>query len=53
MVQLGYNVFDIEAPDKTIETYEDYLAQSGIRDLIRYAATRSSYAPMACESAKK
>jgi predicted aldo/keto reductase-like oxidoreductase len=40
MVQLGYNVFDIEEPEKEVETYEDYLGASGLRDLIKYASAR-------------
>jgi hypothetical protein len=40
MVQLGYNVFDIEAPKQGVETHEDYLGESGIRALIKYAAAR-------------
>jgi hypothetical protein len=40
MVQLGYNVFDIEEPEKGLKIYEDYLGESGIRDLIKYAASR-------------
>jgi len=39
MVQLGYNVFDIEEPEKDVKTYEDYLAESGIRDFIKDAAS--------------
>ncbi len=39
MVQLGYNVFDIEETDEEqdIETYDDYLGTSGIRQLISLA----------------
>jgi hypothetical protein len=42
MVQLGYNVFDIENTDeeKDIETYDDYLGTSGIRQLISHARSR-------------
>jgi predicted aldo/keto reductase-like oxidoreductase len=40
MVQLGYNVFDIQDSEKDIKTYGDYLGASGIRDLIKYAASR-------------
>jgi predicted aldo/keto reductase-like oxidoreductase len=40
MVQMGYNVFDIEEPEREIETYKDYLGTSGLRDLIRYATAR-------------
>lgn len=34
MVQVGYNVFDIQEPAKEIETYPDYLGTSGIRALL-------------------
>jgi len=37
MVQLGYNVFDIESTEKDIKTYPDYLGTSGIRNLIKSA----------------
>jgi predicted aldo/keto reductase-like oxidoreductase len=37
MIQLGYNVFDIEKTEKDIKTYPDYLGTSGIRNLIRSA----------------
>jgi len=37
MVQLGYNVFDIEKTEKDIKTYPDYLGTSGIRNLIQSA----------------
>ena len=40
MVQVGYNVFDIEEPSQDIETYDDYLGASRMRDLIRYASAR-------------
>jgi predicted aldo/keto reductase-like oxidoreductase len=40
MVQLGYNVFDIEDPKQSVETYKDYLSESGLRDLIKYAASQ-------------
>jgi predicted aldo/keto reductase-like oxidoreductase len=42
MVQLGYNVFDIEDTDeeKDIETYDDYLGTSGIRKLISLAKSK-------------
>ena len=40
MVQLGYNVFDIQDPEKDVKTYADYLGASGLRDLIKYAASR-------------
>jgi predicted aldo/keto reductase-like oxidoreductase len=37
MVQLGYNVFDIQDSKKEVETYDDYLGQSGIRRLLALA----------------
>jgi predicted aldo/keto reductase-like oxidoreductase len=42
MVQLGYNVFDIEEEDEEqdIETYDDYLGASGIRKLITMANSK-------------
>jgi len=40
MVQLGYNVFDIEDKQEKIETYDDYLGESGLRSLISYAAVK-------------
>jgi predicted aldo/keto reductase-like oxidoreductase len=40
IVQVGYNVFDIEEPSQDVETYDDYLGVSRMRDLIRYAASR-------------
>jgi hypothetical protein len=40
MVQVGYNVFDIEEPSREVEVYDDYLGVSRIRDLIGYAADR-------------
>jgi uncharacterized protein len=40
MVQLGYNVFDIQEPDRPVETYPDYLGASGIRDLLEHAHSR-------------
>jgi len=40
VVQLGYNIFDIEEPSQAVETYDDYLGASRTRDLIRYAAGR-------------
>jgi hypothetical protein len=40
MVQLGYNVFDIEDKEENIETYDDYLEASGIRKLIRLAKSQ-------------
>ena len=42
MVQLGYNVFDLENTDeeKDIETYDDYLGASGIARLISLSRTK-------------
>lgn len=42
MVQLGYNVFDIEDTDEEqdIETYENYLGASGISQLISLAKSK-------------
>ena len=40
MVQLGYNVFDIQEPGGAVETYPDYLGASGIRALIDLAHSR-------------
>lgn len=42
MVQLGYNVFDIEEThkEKDIETYDDYIGASGIRPLISLANSK-------------
>jgi predicted aldo/keto reductase-like oxidoreductase len=38
VIQVGYNVFDIEEPGRDVETYDDYLGLSRIRDLIGMAA---------------
>jgi len=40
MVQLGYNVFDIQEPGRPVETYPDYLGASGIRELLEHAQAR-------------
>jgi predicted aldo/keto reductase-like oxidoreductase len=40
MVQVGYNIFDIEEPSPNVETYDDYLGVSRMRDLIELAAGR-------------
>lgn len=40
MVQLGYNVFDIQPSEKDIEAYDDYLGASGTRKLIHLAASK-------------
>jgi predicted aldo/keto reductase-like oxidoreductase len=37
MVQIGYNVFDIQETQKEVETYSDYLGASGIRGLLELA----------------
>jgi uncharacterized protein len=34
MVQIGFNVFDIQEPTREVETYPDYLGTSGLRSLI-------------------
>jgi hypothetical protein len=34
MVQIGYNVFDIQETEKEVKTYSDYLGESGIHKLI-------------------
>jgi uncharacterized protein len=39
MVQIGYNVFDIQEPAQKIETYPDYLGTSGIRALLELASS--------------
>lgn len=40
MIQLGYNVFDIQETERDIETYDDYLGQSGIRHLLALAKSK-------------
>ncbi|MEW5899870.1 MAG: aldo/keto reductase [Acidobacteriota bacterium] len=40
MIQPGYNVFEIDEGEKGIRTYEDYLTESGLRRLLRQAASR-------------
>ncbi len=40
MVQVGYNVFDIQEPAQKVETYPDYLGTSGIRALIELAHSK-------------
>ncbi len=40
MVQLGYNVFDIEGPEKNVKTYDDYLRESGIAGLLALAKSK-------------
>jgi predicted aldo/keto reductase-like oxidoreductase len=41
MVQVGYNVFDIQEPAREVETYPDYLGASGLRGLIELAHSHS------------
>jgi predicted aldo/keto reductase-like oxidoreductase len=40
MVQVGYNVFDIQESAREVETYPDYLGESGLRALIELAHSR-------------
>jgi len=40
MVQIGYNVFDIQETEKSVKTYSDYLGESGIGKLIELAHDR-------------
>jgi len=40
MVQVGYNVFDIQETVQEVETYPDYLGASGIRGLLELAHSR-------------
>jgi len=40
MVQIGYNVFDLQETEKDIKTYSDYLGESGIGKLIELAHGR-------------
>jgi predicted aldo/keto reductase-like oxidoreductase len=40
MVQLGYNVFDIEGPEKNVESYDDYLGESGTSGLVALAKSK-------------
>lgn len=40
MVQVGYNVFDIQEPAREVETYPDYLGASGLRALVGLAHSR-------------
>ena len=40
MIQLGYNVFDIQKTEKEIKTYDDYLGASGIRHLLSLARSK-------------
>ena len=40
MVQVGYNVFDIQEASSEVETYPDYLGASGLRGLLTLAHSR-------------
>ena len=40
MVQIGYNVFDIQETEKDVRVYGDYLGESGLRRLIDLAAAK-------------
>jgi predicted aldo/keto reductase-like oxidoreductase len=40
MVQIGYNVFDIQETEKDVRAYSDYLGESGVRRLIDLAAAK-------------
>ena len=40
MVQVGYNVFDIQEKQTEIEVYEDYSGASGLRSLIALAKAK-------------
>lgn len=40
MVQVGYNVFDIQESEREVRTYDDYLGQSGLRGLLELAHGR-------------
>jgi hypothetical protein len=40
MIQLGYNVFDIDKPEDKVRVYDDYLGESGLRGLISLAVSR-------------
>jgi predicted aldo/keto reductase-like oxidoreductase len=40
MVQIGYNVFDIQEGEANVKTYQDYLGESGIKDLIAFAKSK-------------
>jgi predicted aldo/keto reductase-like oxidoreductase len=40
MIQVGYNVFDIQETEMNIKTYDDYLGSSGIRELLRRAKSK-------------
>jgi predicted aldo/keto reductase-like oxidoreductase len=40
MVQVGFNVFDIQEGAANVETYPDYLRSSGLRELLEFAHSR-------------
>jgi predicted aldo/keto reductase-like oxidoreductase len=40
MVQVGYNVFDIESPAQDVEIQGDYLGRSGLAELLKKAASK-------------
>jgi predicted aldo/keto reductase-like oxidoreductase len=40
MIQLAYNVFDIQETEEDAEVYDDYLGQSGIRRLLALAKSK-------------
>jgi hypothetical protein len=38
VIQIGYNVYDLQKGEKPIRTYSDYLGTSGLKPLLRQAA---------------
>ena len=40
MIQVGYNVFDIQDTEEKVKTYDDYLGASGIREILRLAKSQ-------------
>jgi predicted aldo/keto reductase-like oxidoreductase len=40
MIQLGYNVFEISKEEKEVKTYDDYMGEAGLRDLIDLAGSK-------------
>lgn len=40
MIQLAYNVFDIQEAERDIKVYDDYLGESGIRHIISLAHSK-------------
>ena len=40
MIQLGYNVFDMEEGKRGVEVYEDYLEESGIKGLLNFSRAK-------------